>query len=115
MSVPDFDLAAKLAPLLRHLANQCEKLAGSSGESLALFAETEGCHDVDAAATRPRKIMTNSTLLTARQVGELLQLDARTVRRRWREGSIPGAIQVGKSVRWRRRDIERWIEEQAAR
>jgi predicted DNA-binding transcriptional regulator AlpA len=108
-------LAEQLAPFFEHFTAYLRQSAGTSTNGLALLGGAEGCHDVAAAPKRAKKIMTNSTLLTARQVGEMLQLDARTVRQRWREGTIPGAIHVGKSVRWRRRDLEKWIEEQVAR
>jgi excisionase family DNA binding protein len=107
--VIDPHLASQLAPLLRHLAAECEKLAGSSGRTLALLREPE-------AECRQRADERETTMLmTSDDVARALNIHPRTVRRLWRAGELPNAIQVGKAVRWRRRDIDRYLEELRAR
>lgn len=50
-------------------------------------------------------------LLTKRQVAELLQVSVSTVERLTRTGEGPQSIKFGRSRRWRREDVERWVEE----
>jgi predicted DNA-binding transcriptional regulator AlpA len=48
-------------------------------------------------------------LMTARELAQNLCVDTRTLRR-WRAaGLVPEPIQFGRSVRWRRSEIEKWI------
>ena len=54
-------------------------------------------------------------LMTTDEVASALNIHPRTARRLWRAGQLPAAIQVGTRIRWRRSDIERWLEEQRAR
>ncbi|MCA9012138.1 MAG: helix-turn-helix domain-containing protein [Planctomycetaceae bacterium] len=55
--------------------------------------------------------LSNQVLLTARQVANLLNISTRTLWRLKSAGKIPPAIRVGNSVRWRREDLNSWIEE----
>ena len=50
-------------------------------------------------------------ILTVREVAEYLQVTERTLYRLAQEGKIP-AFKVGNSGRFRRGDLDRWIEEQ---
>ena len=51
-------------------------------------------------------------LLTARDVAERLQVDAKTVRR-WRaEGKLPPPVKLGGVVRWLAEDLAVWLKEQ---
>lgn len=50
-------------------------------------------------------------LLTAKEVGELLQLNASWVLDAARRNAIPH-IRLGRYVRFRRTDIERWLLDQ---
>ena len=47
--------------------------------------------------------------LTAKQLGEVLSLSARTVWRLRAAGKLPRPVQVGGSIRWLLKDVERWI------
>jgi len=49
-------------------------------------------------------------LLTQREFAALLQVDERTVRTWRHEGLVPKPVQLGRVLRWRRRDVEQWIE-----
>lgn len=53
----------------------------------------------------------NQALLSARQVAELLNISTRTLWRLKSAGRLPAAIRIGKSIRWRREDLNTWIEE----
>jgi excisionase family DNA binding protein len=49
-------------------------------------------------------------LLTTAQLSERLQVSESTLRR-WRtEGTGPSVVRVGRAVRYRWRDVERWLE-----
>ena len=54
----------------------------------------------------------SDTLMTRKEVVDLLRIDTRTLRRLEREGSIPSAIVIGeRTLRWRRREIEKYLTE----
>ena len=55
----------------------------------------------------------SNRLLSSREVAALLGVPERTVRARWREWQLP-AYRIGKHLRWRERDIQAWIDRQAA-
>jgi predicted DNA-binding transcriptional regulator AlpA len=48
-------------------------------------------------------------LLTAADLCALLKLDARTLRVLRHEGRVPEPIKLGRSLRWRRAEIEMWV------
>jgi excisionase family DNA binding protein len=50
-------------------------------------------------------------ILTIREVAELLKINEKTAYRLAADGKIPG-FRVGGSWRFRRTDIDQWIEEQ---
>ena len=52
-------------------------------------------------------------ILTIRQVAELLKINEKTTYKHASEGKIPG-FKVGGSWRFRRSDLDRWIDEQCA-
>ena len=53
-------------------------------------------------------------ILTIKEVADYLKLTERTLYRLVQEGQVPG-FKVGNSWRFKRADIERWIEEQKVR
>lgn len=60
--------------------------------------------------------MTDDKLLTPRQVGEILQVDERTVRRWIDRGLLPGVElpgrgRAGKELRVKQSDLEKFVEE----
>ena len=48
-------------------------------------------------------------LLTAADLCSMLKLDARTLRVLRHEGRVPEPIKLGRSLRWRRAEVEAWI------
>ncbi len=48
-------------------------------------------------------------LLTVDQVAESLQVSARTVWRMRSAGELPAPIRILGSVRWRRTELESWV------
>lgn len=52
-----------------------------------------------------------SDILTIREVAEYLKLNEKTAYRFAAEGKIPG-FKVGGAWRFRKRDIDKWIEKQ---
>ena len=49
-------------------------------------------------------------LITAADFAKMMELSERTLARRCAEGAVPLPVRIGGSVRWRRREIEAWIE-----
>jgi len=54
-----------------------------------------------------------SRLLTAREVGELLGVSTETVLRWVRAGKLPSIRMPGGALRFRKCDIEEWLDERA--
>lgn len=52
-----------------------------------------------------------STLLDVRQVAATLRCSPRTTRRLADSGRLPAPVKLGSLVRWRRSDIEAWIND----
>ena len=51
----------------------------------------------------------NKLLLTVGQVAEILGICERTVWRLHDSGQMPDCVRLGRSVRWRKSDIEAWV------
>src|ERR1700739_4748534 len=58
--------------------------------------------------------MMDETFLTTEEVLEYLQVNLRTVYRLIKAGKIP-AVRVGRQWRFRKRDIDAWLDSQRAR
>src|SRR5687767_8240743 len=58
--------------------------------------------------------MIEETFLTTEEVLEYLQINLRTVYRLIKAGKIP-AVRVGRQWRFRKRDIDAWLDSQGAR
>ena len=58
-----------------------------------------------------KRSVTQPLLIDSRQVGELLNLSARTVWRLLSAGKLPQPVRIGRSVRWSREKLEAWIAE----
>jgi len=58
----------------------------------------------------PRKAESEVVLLPVDQVAEMLQVSTRTLWRLQSEGKIIGPVKIGRSVRWRKDQLLRWIE-----
>jgi excisionase family DNA binding protein len=50
-----------------------------------------------------------SLLLAADQVAELLGLSVRSIKRLSSEGTLPGVVRIGRSVRFSRAALEEWV------
>lgn len=48
-------------------------------------------------------------LLPVGEVAAMLSLSERTIWRMRTDGEMPAPITVGKSIRWRKSDIDRWL------
>lgn len=53
----------------------------------------------------------SSELLNVKDLAKLLSMSVRTVWRLRSAGCLPKPIRIGRSVRWDRADIERWVDE----
>ena len=89
---------ATLARDLRDLAARASELARSLESGLASLAKSEPCHDV----VEP--------ILDQHDLAKLLQVSDRTLRRVRSAGGVPEPFMLGSKPRWRRVDIDRWLE-----
>jgi len=102
------DVAAQVA----HVA----VLLAEAADGLAALANDLEQAEVPLAESRAARLMSDvephpAPLLDAHALGELLNVDARTVRR-WRTaGTLPPAIEIGGVLRWRREVVDRWLQE----
>lgn len=55
--------------------------------------------------------MSPPVLLTVKEVAEMLGLSERTVYRLADAGNMPRPVKLGAAVRWRRNELERWIDD----
>ena len=107
--------AGVVADLLEALAQRLRQAAEHGEDALAILRHPLG--DVDGQPYRLKAVHTaNSTaaaergdaLLTAEDLAARLRCKPRTLRR-WRHlGWVPEPITIGRAVRWRARDIDRW-------
>ena len=55
--------------------------------------------------------MSELVLLTVKEVAETLGLSERTVYRLADVGKMPRPVKIGAAVRWRRNELDTWIED----
>jgi len=67
-------------------------------------------HDESAEGPEDEETM-SETILTIKEVADYLKVTERTLYRLAQEGKIP-AFKVGGSWRFRREDLDRWIQDQ---
>jgi excisionase family DNA binding protein len=106
MTAIDPAIANALASVLERVA---QELRASAGIKLALLREPEAeCRSRD----EEREM---ESYMSTQQVAEMLNLNLRTFRRYRADESLefPSPIRIGRVMRWRRRDVERWVKEQA--
>ena len=67
----------------------------------------------EQAGTRKGTLGGSNRMLSARDVAAILGIPERTVRDKWREWQLP-AYRIGRHLRWKERDVNAWIDRQAA-
>ena len=55
--------------------------------------------------------MNATALITVKEVAETLGLSERTVYRLADMGKMPRPVKIGAAVRWRRNELDQWIED----
>jgi excisionase family DNA binding protein len=86
-----------------------ERLAELHAELCRCYGDLARQAQNQVAAGSEQSDITRVKLLTASDLAERLSVDVRTIRR-WRtDGRLPGALEVGGCIRWRREDIDAWI------
>ncbi len=95
----------RVESLLEQLVAEVEGLRTDLRKALELIAQSSNCpSDVTPQPADPQQ------LLTADEVAALLRVDVRTLRLMRHERSFPRPTRVGRSLRWRRSAVERWID-----
>ena len=60
-------------------------------------------------ANREKPSGCNPLLLNVTEVADLCGLSPKSIRRLARNGVLPRGLRIGRSVRWRREEIEEWV------
>ena len=98
----ELDLGGKLS----RLADLLVEAGGIVRElSQVQLAEVRETRDRTCVEATPK----TSVLLTAEDLAERLQVDARTIRRWRRNGTIPKGMEIAGVLRWRPEEIEVWV------
>ena len=104
-----------LAQVLSDLAVIGKRLVETSEKAVALLARDEAeCRrdENEPVPSIPMPIEKPTTLLTQAQIVDLLQVGTRTLARLRSDpaAKFPRPIKRARVLRWRRRDIEAWLE-----
>lgn len=105
---------AHLADLLEEAAFVCRELVQNSPNGLAESNQPGLMSNVNGQAIERREArvgVISDPLLSANEVGDLLGIDARTVRRWRQQNKLPAAIDLGGVWRWKASSIRAWLEE----
>ena len=70
---------------------------------------------ITAACNAARMMVSGGQLLTTRQVAETLNVSAHSVLRWARRGDLPAFKLPGGAIRYRRDELEAWLESRATR
>jgi excisionase family DNA binding protein len=62
-------------------------------------------------ADHTQRTETGALLLNAQQLAMILDVSQRTIWRLRDTGRLPRPIRIGGAVRWRRADVEKWIDD----
>ena len=105
---------ARVLALLERIAAGVEGLRDELRGVAALATLAQDARSAEertslAAGSMPAQRAPTCELLTAADLCSLLKLDARTLRVLRHEGRVPEPIKLGRSLRWRRAEVEAWI------
>jgi excisionase family DNA binding protein len=64
----------------------------------------------DILATLERSAAPPSALMGADELARQLGVNVRTLRRMRHEGSVPEPIRIGRLLRWKRIDVDRYLQ-----
>jgi excisionase family DNA binding protein len=107
MSAPNSDFEARICAQLNRLQTSVDELRNRV-EHLA--KQSKGRDVLTSTATPDAAAPDPLALLTAAEVAALLQVDVRTLRRMRHERSFPRPTRLGRSLRWKRSLVERFLE-----
>jgi len=120
-TVPNSAEPATVSPLAPDPAQGATGRAGGG-----VLARVAALHDelarayrqleIDLDDARDSRLMSSvetttspARLLTAADLGEMLQVDARTIRSWRKRGAIPAGIEIGGVLRWTEQEIDAWL------
>jgi len=113
-SLSGFSRDARVLALLERIAAGVEGLRDELRGVAALATLAQDARGTEETASlAPGSTAASNAptceLLTAADLCSLLKLDARTLRVLRHEGRVPEPIKLGRSLRWRRAEVEAWI------
>lgn len=116
-----FSRDARVLALLERIAAGVEGLRDEQRAAAALAALAQQAQAAEAggslrsagspSAPAGAAAINNAALLTARDLARLLRIDPRTLRELRHAGEVPPPIKVGRLLRWRATEVERWLAE----
>ena len=107
MSAPNSDFESRISAQLDQLQTSVDELRNR----VEHLAKQSKCRGVQTTTATPDAVAPDPlSLLTASEVAALLQVDVRTLRRMRHERAFPRPARVGRSLRWKRSVVERWLE-----
>ena len=109
-----FSRDARVLALLERIASGVEGLRDELRGVAALATLAQDARGTEekvslAPGSTPAQRAPTCELLTAADLCSMLKLDARTLRVLRHEGRVPEPIKLGRSLRWRRAEVEAWI------
>ena len=107
MSAPNSDFESRICAQLVQLQTSVDELRDRV-EHLA--RASKGRVVLTPTATPDAVAPDPLALLTAAEVAALLQVNVRTLRRMRHERTFPRPTRMGRSLRWKRSLVERWLE-----
>ena len=108
------ELASMRAALAQEEAQNLADLARMADTSLAGSAAQSVTSTVSEAPPKTAAPAPAQDYLSKQGVADVLGCHPRTVRRMELDGELPEPVAVGRLRRWRRSDIEGWLEAQRA-
>lgn len=108
---------AALAGHLEALAQAAQLVAQDLRSGLADLGDGMACvgrAGGGASGDPPVNSCSSSALLDARELSAQLGINLRTLRRWRHEGRAPKPLRGKGPLRWRRTDVERWLQERAS-
>lgn len=98
-----------VATRLETLAAEVRALARSSDSPLAALAQPEQQHNT-CADERADVSQHSKSLMGQDEFATILGVHPRTLQRMRLSGAVPPALKFGRQPKWRRSDVENWIE-----
>ena len=93
------------------LPRQPALVAGIAADTAQVILEELRAVRADLAALRRERPGSEPMLLTVTQLATISGFTPKAIRQRHARGEVPGAVHVGRSLRFRRREVLTWLRQ----